>query len=323
MFSRAELVAAQRLVHAEMPPTPQYRWPLLEAEAGCELWLKHENHTPTGAFKIRGGIVYVDSLRREAPATAGLVSATRGNHGQSLARAAGAAGLPVTIVAPRTNSPEKNAAMAAFGARLVLEGDDFDGARAHARRLAARNGLHMVPSFHPWLVRGVATYALELFEATGPLDAVYVPIGLGSGIAGLVTVRDLLGVATEIVGVVAAGAPAYARSFAKGEVVTTAEARTFADGMACRAPDPDALALIRRGVARVLELGEDDIAEAVRLVYRATHNLAEGAGAAGLAGLLQERHAMAGKRCAVVLCGGNIDAPVLAEILEGRTPAPF
>jgi len=323
MFTADDLDRARRLVNAHMPPTPQYRWPLLEAAAGCELWVKHENHTPTGAFKLRGGLVYMAELARTHPEIRGVITATRGNHGQSLARAGAAHGIEVTICVPHTNSPEKNAAMRALGARLIEHGEDFDAARAHARELAEAEGLHMAPSYHPRLVQGVATYAAELFKAAGALDVVYVPIGLGSGISGLIGVRDLLGLPTEIVGVVADGAPAYQLSFEAGAPVPTNAARTFADGMACRDPDPEALSVIRRGAARIVSLPDDAIAEAVRLYYRATHNLAEGAGAAPLAALMAERERVAGKRCAVILCGGNIDVPVMAEVLAGRTPAPF
>lgn len=323
MTSILDLEAARRLVRTRMPATPAYRWPLLEQATGTELWVKHENHTPTGAFKVRGGIVYVDGLVRDHGPVQGIVSATRGNHGQSLARAATAAGIACTIVVPETNSVEKNEAMRAFGAELVAHGRDFDEARAHAGELALDRGLVPAPSFHPHLVQGVASYALELFEQAGPLDAVYVPIGLGSGICGLITARDHLGLQTEIIGVVAAGAPAYALSFSAGRAIATDEARTFADGMACRMPEPAALETILRGAARVLTLEEDEIAAAVRLYYKATHNVAEGAGAAPLAGLMQERERMAAKRCAVVLCGGNIDASAMATILAGRTPEPF
>jgi len=323
MITADDLDRARRLVNAHMPATPQYRWPLVEEATGCEVWVKHENHTPTGAFKLRGGLVYMAELRAARPELRGVISATRGNHGQSLARAGAAHGLAVTVCVPRTNSPEKNAAMRAFGARLIEHGEDFDAARAGAMALAEAEGLHLAPSYHPWLVRGVATYAAELFDEAGALDAVYVPIGMGSGISGLIAVRDLLGLPTEIVGVVAAGAPAYKLSFESDAVVATSSARTFADGMAGREPNPEALAYIRRGAARVLALGDDEIADAVRLLYRATHNLAEGAGAAALAGLLKERGRMADKRCGVILCGGNIDAPIMAEILAGRTPAPF
>ncbi len=323
LFTLDDLEAALGLVHRHLPPTPQYRWPLLVEAAGCELWVKHENHTPTGAFKIRGGLVYMDRLRRERPEVRGVVSATRGNHGQSIALAGKRAGLKVTIVVPESNSVEKNRAMRAFGATLVEHGADFDVARDHAGRLADETGALLVPSFDPGLVLGVATYALELFRAAGELDAVYVPIGMGSGICGLIRTRDLLGLRTEIVGVVAAGAPAYARSVAAGRVVTTETARTFADGMACRVPHPAALEAIRTGAARVIELEEASIAAAMRLYFAATHNVAEGAGAAPLAGLLQERERMAGKRVGVILCGGNVDTEVFAQVLAGAVPQPF
>ncbi len=323
MLTADDLERARRLVRREMGTTPQYRWPLLEEAVGGELWVKHENHTPTGAFKVRGGIVYVTRLHEAQPKVRGLITATRGNHGQSLARAATRAGLRCAVVVPTTNSPEKNAAMRAFGAELVEHGTDFDAARTHAAALAAREGLTMTPSFHRWLVLGVATYAAELFEAAGELDAVYVPIGLGSGICALMAVRDLLGYRTEIVGVVARGAPAYALSFEARRVVTTEAARTFADGMACREPDPEALAAILEGAARVVVLDEDAIAQAIRLYHTATHNLVEGAGAAPLAARLLEREHMAGKRSAVILCGGNIDMAVARTVLGGETPAPF
>ncbi len=323
MLDPTDLESARRLVYAHMPPTPQYRWPLLEAAVGGPLWVKHENHTPTGAFKVRGGIVYCDALRQAQPEVRGIISATRGNHGQSLARAGRASGLAVTIVVPETNSPEKNAAMRGFGAELVIHGRDFDAARRHAAELAEARRLEMVPSYHPWLVQGVASYALELFEAAGPLDAVYVPIGMGSGISGLIAARDRLGLRTAIVGVVAQGAPAFARSFEAGRVVTSESAQTFADGMACREPDETALAVIRRGADRIVVVDDDAVAEAIRLIFRATHNVAEGAGAAALAARLQENAQMAGRPTAVILCGGNIDTEVITEVLEGRTPPPF
>ncbi len=323
MFTLADLEAAASLVHRHLQPTPHYRWPLLAEATGTELWVKHKNHTPTGAFKVRGGLVYMDRLRREHPEVRGVISATRGNHGQSIALAGRLAGLDVTIVVPRGNSVEKNRAMRAFGAELVEHGDDFDAAREHAQHLAAASGAFMVPSFDPGLVLGVATYALELFRAVGDLDAVYVPIGMGSGICGLVRTRDLLGLSIEIVGVVAEGAPAYRLSVEAGHVVTTDAARTFADGMACRVPHPDALAVIKAGAARVLTLADKEIADAMRLYFEATHNVAEGAGAAPLAGLLQERERMAGKRVATILCGGNVDTAVFATVLAGKTPEPF
>jgi threonine dehydratase len=307
VFDLPALEAAARLVHAAFPPTPQYAWPLLAARVGAEVWVKHENHTPTGAFKVRGGITYFDRLKRERPGVAGVVSATRGNHGQSLAYAGARAGVPVTIVVPHGNSTEKNAAMREFGAALVEHGEDFDAAREEAQRIAARDGLEFAPSFAPDLVLGVATYALELFRGARPLDALYVPIGLGSGICGCIAARDLLGLQTEIIGVQSTEADAYARSVAAGRLVTTPSANTRADGMATRIPDPDALAMIRRGAARIVTVTDEEVAAAIRAYWQDTHNLAEGAGAAPLAALIQERDRMAGRRVAVVLCGGNID----------------
>ena len=317
MFDLPALDQASRLVHDAMPPTPQYAWPLLAARTGAEVWVKHENHTPTGAFKVRGGLVYVDRLRRERPDVAGLVSATRGNHGQSLAFAGRRAGVPVTIVVPHGNGSEKNAAMRALGATLIEAGRDFDTARERAVEIAAERGLEMVPSFHPDLVRGVATYALELFGAVAGLHTVYVPIGLGSGICGVIRTRDLLGLATRIVGVVSAGAPAMALSIDAGRIVTTETADTLADGMACRVPDPDAFALIRAGAERVIRVTDAEIAAAMRAYWTDTHNLAEGAGAAGLAALLQERDAMQGRRVGVILCGANVDLELGLRIMSG------
>jgi threonine dehydratase len=307
VFDLPALEAAARLVHGVFPPTPQYAWPLLAARIGAEVWVKHENHTPTGAFKVRGGLVYFDRLRRERPGVPGVVSATRGNHGQSLAFAGARAGVPVTIVVPRGNSTEKNAAMRAQGARLVEHGEDFDAAREHALRLAEEERLEFAPSFAPDLVKGVATYALELFRGAPPLDALYVPIGLGSGICGCITARDLLGLRTEIIGVQSTEADAYARSFAAGQVVTTSSANTRADGMATRVPDPAAFEIIRRGASRVVTVTDEEVAAAIRAYWQDTHNLAEGAGAAPLAALMQERERMRGRRVAVILCGGNID----------------
>jgi threonine dehydratase len=307
LFTLPDLEDAARLVHAVFPPTPQYAWPLLAARTGVEIWVKHENHTPTGAFKVRGGLVYMDRLKRERPAVQGVISATRGNHGQSLAYAGARLGVPVTIVVPRGNSVEKNAAMRALGAQLIEHGEDFDAARAHAIEAATARGLEFAPSFAPDLVRGVATYALELFRAAPPLDALYVPIGLGSGICGCILARDLLGLSTRIIGVQSDRADAYARSVAAGRVVTTDTANTSADGMATRIPDPDALAIIARGAARIVTVTDQEVAAAIRAIWQDTHNLAEGAGAAPLAALMRERDAMRGKRVATILCGGNID----------------
>ena len=327
LFSLAELEAAAELVHRTVPPTPQYAWPLLAQRLGAEVWVKHENHTPTGAFKVRGGLVYMDGLVRCGLNLSGVVSATRGNHGQSIAFAAKKAGLRSVIYVPHGNSIEKNAAMRAFGAELVEHGNDFDTAKAEAMRAAAEQGLHFVPSFHRDLVMGVATYALELFRAVPDLQRVYVPIGLGSGIAGVITVRDLLGLDTEVVGVVSENAAAYALSLAAGRVVCTDTAHTFADGVAVRQPDPEAFALIAAGAARIVRVSDGEIAAAIRAYYTDTHNLAEGAGAAPLAALMQDVRETHGadnlqryQKVAVILCGGNIDTAMFAAILAGQTP---
>jgi threonine dehydratase len=318
--SRADLDAATRLVRAAMAPTPQYCWPLLSRRLAAELWVKHENHTPIGAFKLRGGLVYLDDLRRTQPEIRGVITATRGNHGQSIAYAAARLGLAATIVVPHGNSIEKNRAMAAFGGVLVETGHDFQAAYEYAAERAAAERLHLVRTFAPALVRGVATYGLELFMAVPGLDVVYVPIGQGSGICGVIAAREALGARAEIVGVVAAGAPAYALSFAAGRAVATNSADTLADGLAVRVPDEAALALIRRYAARILTVSETEIRHAMRVLYCDTHNLAEGAGAAALAGALQEKARLAGKRVAVVLSGGNIDRGLFAEVLAEADP---
>ncbi|MBV9521267.1 MAG: threonine dehydratase [Alphaproteobacteria bacterium] len=315
MPTLAQLDAASDLVHAFMPPTPQLRWPLLAQRCGAEVWVKHENHTPIGAFKLRGGLVYMADLRKSAPATQGVITATRGNHGQSVALAARAVGLSATIVVPHGNSREKNAAMRALGADLVEHGHDFQAAAEHAAALAAERRLHFVRSFDERLVRGVASYALELLRQVAELDTVYVPIGMGSGICGMMAARDALGLKTRIVGVVAAGAPAYALSFAAGRAVATNSAETMADGLACRLPSADALELMRRGAERIVTVEDRAIRAAMRHLFTDTHNLAEGAGAAALAALLQEKDKMAGKRVAIILSGGNIDRALYAEIL--------
>jgi threonine dehydratase len=320
LFALDELEAAIPIVSSFVPPTPAYAWPLLAARISAEVIVKHENHTPTGSFKARGALTYVDALRRAGRMPAGLVTATRGNHGQSVAVAARQSGIPAILVVPEGNSAEKNAAMEAFGGQLVTAGKDFDESRAVAAEIQRERGYHFVPSFHRELVKGVATYAHELFQSCPGLDVVYVPIGMGSGICGLITVRDLLGLKTEIVGVVAENAPAFALSMEAGRPVTTDTARTFADGLACRDPQPEALGIIAAGAARVVTVSEADIAEAIRIYYFTTHNLAEGAGAAPLAALLNERDRNAGKRIALILTGGNIDMPVLARILRGETP---
>ena len=322
MFTVDDLAAAARVVRAAMPPTPQYAWPLLAARTGVEVVVKHENHTPIGAFKVRGGLVYVDGLRRDRPGVAGILSATRGNHGQSLAYAGRRFGLPVTVVVPRGNSVEKNAAMRAFGAEVVEHGADFNEAKEHGAALAERRGYEFVPSFHRDLVTGVATYAHELFEAAPDLDVVYVPIGLGSGICGVIGTRDLLGLKTEIVGVVSERANAYRLSYEAGRPIATNSASTFADGMAVRVPDEEAAAMIQGGAARIVEVSDDEVAEAMRIYHETTHNLAEGAGAAPLAALMQERSRLRGRRVGLILSGGNIDRPWAAQVLGGSTPRP-
>jgi threonine dehydratase len=321
LFTLEELAAATATVRSYVPPTPAYTWPLLAERVGATVIVKHENHTPTGSFKARGGLVYVDALCRADRGLKGLVTATRGNHGQSVALAAARNGVPVVIVVPEGNSREKNAAMQAFGGELVTGGKDFDESRTVAAQIQNERGYHYVPSFHRDLVKGVATYALELFKSFDDLDVVYVPVGMGSGICGLITVRDLLGLKTEIVGVVAERAQAFALSFAAGRPVPTNSAQTFADGIACRDPQAEAFAIIKTGAARVVTVSEDEIAEAIRIYYTTTHNLAEGAGAAPLAALLKEKARYAGKRAGLVLSGGNIDMPLLAQVLRGETPA--
>ena len=310
VFTLAELEAATDLVHAAMPPTPAYRWPLLCERVGAEVWVKHENHTPLGAFKIRGGIVYMTDLKRREPGLAGVVAATRGNHGQSVAFAARRVGLTATIVVPHGNSVEKNAAMRALGATLIEHGHDFQAAFEYAGDFAQERALHPMPSFDRRLVLGVASYGLELFRAVPDLDTVYVPIGMGSGICGTMAARDALGLKTKIVGVVAEGAPAYALSFAAKKPVSTNAADTMADGLACRVPDAEALDLILKGAERVVTVGEGEIKAAMRNLFTDTHNLAEGAGAAALAALLKERDSMAGKHVAVIQSGGNIDREI-------------
>jgi threonine dehydratase len=307
MFDLRQLENAQGIVGAAMPPTPAHAWPLLSERLGATAIVKHENHTPIGAFKVRGGLVYVDRLKRERPDTPGLISATRGNHGQSLAFAAARYGVPVTIYVPHGNSVEKNRAMRAFGARLVEHGEDFQAAREEAEVHARRDGLEFVPSFHPDLVTGVATYALELLRTASDLDILYVPIGQGSGICGCILTRDLLGLRTEIVGVQSTEAPSYALSFAAGTIVKTNSSNTLADGMATRVPDADALAIIRKGASRIVQVSDDEVAAAIRAYWTDTHNLAEGAGAAALAAAVQEKAKIRGRRVGLILSGGNID----------------
>ena len=311
----ATLQTAAELVYRSMTPTAQIRWPLLEERCGCEVWVKHENQTPTGAFKIRGGLVYMDDFARRNPGASGVICATRGNHGQSVALAARAQGVKAVIVAPLGNSAAKNKAMRAYGAELIEHGDDFNAALDHAMVLADERGLHMMGSYHELLVRGVASYSLELLSAAPDLDALYVPIGLGSGICGAIAARHALNLKTSIVGVVSDKAPAYALSFEARKPVSTDSADTFADGMAVRVPNPEALDVILAGVERVVTVSDHEILAAMGHYFDDTHNIAEGAGAAPLAALLQERQAMAGGSVGLILSGGNLDRDLYMRAL--------
>jgi threonine dehydratase len=321
----ADIESAAALVRQVMPPTPQFAWPLLAQRLGTEVWVKHENHTPTGAFKVRGGLVYLDGLARREPACPGIVSATRGNHGQSLALAARRHGIGATIVVPHGNSREKNAAMQAFGATLVEHGEDFQAATEHAAALAAREGLHRVPSFHADLVRGVATAWLEFFQAVPQLDVVFVPIGLGSGLCAAIAARAALGRRMRLVGVVSAHARAYALSLAQGQPVESPVSTQLADGMACRVPDPTALAVMAGQLDGVVEVTDAEVAQAMKALYLDTHNVAEGAGAASLAAALQRARTnpgeIAGRCVGLTLCGGNVDHEVFAQVLGAPMPA--
>ncbi len=308
------------IVYRHMPATPQYVWPLLCEELGCEVWVKHENHTPVGAFKVRGGFTFIEWLKMAHPEVSGIITATRGNHGQSQALAASKGGLSATVLVPFGNSGEKNSAMRAFGAELIEFGQDFDVARVEALRLAEEKGLFMVPAFHRELVRGVGTYAVELFQGRAELDTVYVPIGCGSGVCGVISARDALGLKTKVVGVVSTEADAVKRSFEAGRMVETESAATFADGMAVRVPVEEAFEIYSKGMDRVVAVSEQEVADAMRLFYRCTHNVSEGAGAAALAALLQEKDVMRGKAVGVICSGGNVDMGVMAEVLSGGVP---
>ncbi|NWB84192.1 threonine dehydratase [Pseudomonas gingeri] len=314
-LTRDDIENAARQVYQVMPATAQYAWPLLAERLGCTVWVKHENHTPTGAFKVRGGITFMHWLKRTHPDTRGVVTATRGNHGQSIALAARALGLRALIVVPRGNSVEKNNAMRGFGGEVVEFGWDFDEAREEAARLAEGQGLYLVPPYHPELIKGVSTYALELFKAVPDLDTVYVPIGCGSGVCGVIAARDVLGLKTQVVGVVSTEADAAKLSFEAGKILETASANTLADGMAVRKPIPEAFAVYAAGAARIVSVTDEEVSEAMRVYYSDTHNLAEGAGAAALAALMQERGAMEGTKVGIILTGGNVDRPVYAKVI--------
>lgn len=315
----AELDAAAAIVYAAMPPTPQYSWPLLSEALGTETWLKHENHTPLGAFKARGGVVYMNRLAAGEPGLRGVVAATRGNHGQSVAFAARRHGLQAKIFVPFGNSVEKNAAMRGLGAELIEAGDDFQACREHAQQVAAREGLHMVPSWHPDLVAGVATGYLELLRAQPDLDLLLVPIGQGSGICAAIAARQALKLKTRIVGVVSSHAPAYQLSFRAGQSMAAPVTTVVADGMACRQPDAASLPAILEFADDVLAVTDDEVAHAMRLIYRSTHNLAEGAGAAAVAAAMQMHKAgkLKARKLGLPLTGGNVDASLFRHILHG------
>ena len=315
----AELEAGHHIVYEVLRPTPQYTWPLLQERLGTEVWVKHENHTPTGAFKVRGGLVYFKRLLEREPKCPGVISATRGNHGQSVGYAARRCGVPAVIVVPRGNSREKNAAMRALGVELIEHGADFQESREHADRLAAARGLHFVPSFHRDLILGVSSYCAELLRAVPDLDVMYMPIGQGSGICSMIAAKLALGHAVEIVGVVSAHAPTYALSFEARRVVEAPVTTQLADGMACRVPDADPLGLIVAHVSRIVRVTDAEVAAAMRALFADTHNVAEGAGAASLAAALAERDRLAGKKVGLTLCGGNVDSDQFARVLTGGT----
>ncbi|MEQ1879411.1 MAG: threonine dehydratase [Burkholderiales bacterium] len=317
LVSLERLQEAAAVVYESLAPTPQYAWPLLQSALGAQIWVKHENHTPIGAFKLRGGLVYFrDLAQRGKPA--GVISATRGNHGQSVGFAARQHGIPATIVIPQGNSAEKNAAMRALGVELIEHGEDFQAAKERASWIAQQRGLHMVPSFHPLLVHGVASYSLELLRAVPDLDVVYVPIGMGSGICGMIAARNALKHRVEVVGVVSTQAPAYALSLEQGRAVEHSVTTRIADGLACRTPEPAALDILQKGMARVVRVSDDEIEAAMCRMYSATHNGAEGAGAAALAAAWQERGRLAGRKIGVVLSGGNVDREVFSRVLAGE-----
>lgn len=313
---------AAELVYRVMPPTPQYAWPLLCEALGTQVWVKHENHTPTAAFKVRGGLVYMDGLRRREPGCAGVISATRGNHGQSIGFAARRHDLAATIVVPHGNSREKNAAMRALGVELLEHGEDFQEAREHAMRLGAERGLHAIASFHADLVLGVATGWAELLRAVPDLDLLYVPIGLGSGICAAAAARAALGAGPRIVGVVSSRAEAYALSFEQHRAVDAPALTEVADGMACRVPDAQALDIIWKQVDEIVRVDDEQVLRAMRLYYTATHNIAEGAGAAALAAALAQRERLAGKRVALSLSGGNVDLEMFRRAMDLAPDAP-
>jgi threonine dehydratase len=313
----SDIEAAAQVVYRSFQATPQYRWGTLSQRLGTHCWVKHENHTPVGAFKIRGGLTYFDQLRQRGDMPREVISATRGNHGQSMGWAARAHGVSCRIVVPLGNSTEKNTAMRALGVQLIEHGEDFQAAREHAMQLAAETGAHMVPSYHKDLLRGVSTYWWEFFKAVPQLDVVYVPIGQGSGACSAIAAKLALGHPARIVGVVSAHATTYADSIAAGHVVEAPVSPELADGMACRVADAAALAVLMPHLERVVKVSDDEVAQAMRALFADTHNVAEGAGAASFAAAMQERATLQGLHVGVTLCGGNVDSAVLAQVLLG------
>jgi threonine dehydratase len=312
----SDIESGAQVVYRAFAATPQYAWPLLTEKLGTPCWLKHENHTPVGAFKIRGGLTYFDQLARNNALPAEVISATRGNHGQSIGWAARAHGVRCTIVVPQGNSVEKNAAMRALGATLIEHGTDFQESREYAFDLAQQRGAHMVPSFHANLLRGVSTYWWELFKAVPQLDVVYVPIGQGSGACAAIAAKRALGHRARIVGVVSAHATTYADSLAAGRVVEAAVTTQLADGMACRVADTEALNILQGEIDHIVQVTDAEVAQAMRDLFACTHNVAEGAGAAAYAAAMQERHTLQGQVVGLTLCGGNVDSDVFARVLS-------
>ena len=316
--SLAEIQQAQDVIYRFMPATPQYSWPLINQRLGAEVWIKHENHTPVGAFKLRGALVYLDFLKRTNPALPGVVAATRGNHGQGVAMAARLHGVPAVIVVPHGNSPEKNRAMRAQGAELIGHGDDFQESLEFAATLADERRFTMIESFNERLVMGTAAYAVEFFKTVPLLDKVYLPIGLGSSICGVSAARNALGLTTEIIGVVASQSPSYARSFAQHRIVEAPAQTAIADGLACRKPNAAAMEVIWQNVARIIDVSDAEIESAMRAIYQDTHNVAEGAAAAALAGAIRETDLNRGRPIGVILTGGNVDAATFARVLAAE-----
>jgi len=315
---RAAIETAAQFIATLVPPTPQYVWPQVAAAFGTEVWLKHENHTPIGAFKARSAAMYFQKMMQREPGCPGVITATRGNHGQAVGLAARRFKLPAIVYVPHGNSVEKNSAMRALGVKLIEHGHDFQESREEAARVGARDGLHMVPAFHPDIVLGVTSYWAELFRAAPDLDVVYVPIGQGSGVCAAAAARDVYSPRTKIVGVVSAHAPAFSKSFAARQVVESPVETKLGDGMACRKPDPEALAIILASVSRVVEVTDTELAAAMRAIFAMTHNVAEGAGAAAFAAAWRERGSLAGQRVGITVSGGNVDTGVFVDVLAGK-----